>query len=473
MDCAARRRAERLGGARRRAGVGEARHRREAAADHGVLVVARRHAHRLRAGPRRQRELGALRRRRRDRDADHLHRRREGHGARDRREPEGAGVDPDRPQQSRAAVPRRLPSRPRERQARARAEERSLGGLPRRLGPERPLRLSPDAGRGRGHRSHRRGRQGGAVRRVRHRRRVHHGTAGHHRRRQDALRARQPRPRHQRAVRARSRDRQADADRRQREGRRGGRDRPPDDGRNRGLRRQLPEEGMGAGRGFGEGRRRLPESRSQGRVERGLADPRQSQVDAAGRPRQRAGHVLPLRPGCEKALATLHRASRTRRPRAGADGYLRDREPRRPRAAGLPVAAARQRSQRRRQARAGAADGAVRPRRAVGARRLRLQQHPPVARQPRLRGAVGQLPRLDGLRQEVPQRGEPRVRRQDARRPDRRGELGREGGHRAEGQGRDHGRLLRRLRDAGRPHVHARRRLPAASTSSGRRTSSR
>ena len=57
-------------------------------------------------------------------------------------------------------------------------------------------------------------------------------------------------------------------------------------------------------------------------------------------------------------------------------------------------------------------------------RRLGLQPATPVARQPRLCGAVGQLPRLDRLRQGLRQRRQPGVGPEDARRPDRRRRLG-------------------------------------------------
>ena len=53
----------------------------------------------------------------------------------------------------------------------------------------------------------------------------------------------------------------------------------------------------------------------------------------------------------------------------------------------LPDAAAGHRPRRRRQARQAGADGAQRPRRTVGPRRLGLRPRAPVARQPRLRGA--------------------------------------------------------------------------------------
>ena len=52
----------------------------------------------------------------------------------------------------------------------------------------------------------------------------------------------------------------------------------------------------------------------------------------------------------------------------------------------------------------------------------------PVVRQPRLRLPAGQLPRLDRLRQGVPERRQQAVGQGDARRPDRRLQLGRRAG---------------------------------------------
>ena len=80
-----------------------------------------------------------------------------------------------------------------------------------------------------------------------------------------------------------------------------------------------------------------------------------------------------------------------------------------------------------------------------------------VPRQPRLRGPHAELPRLDRLRQEVPRRGEPAVGREDAGRRDVGREVPRVAGHRGPEADRDHGRLVRRLRHAGRRRLHARR----------------
>ena len=71
------------------------------------------------------------------------------------------------------------------------------------------------------------------------------------------------------------------------------------------------------------------------------------------------------------------------------------------------------------------AHGGVGARRAVVARLLGLRPGPPVAGQPRLRGAQRQLPRLHRLRQEVHQRLQQGVGRQDAGGPARRRRRGR------------------------------------------------
>ena len=103
----------------------------------------------------------------------------------------------------------------------------------------------------------------------------------------------------------------------------------------------------------------------------------------------------------------------------------------------------------------GPAGGALGARRAVGSRRLGLRSRGPVVRQSRLRVPAGELPRLDRLRQELRQRRRPRVGRQDARRPDRRGQLGRQAGVRRPEEGRHLRRLLRRLRRPRRRDLHA------------------
>ena len=102
-----------------------------------------------------------------------------------------------------------------------------------------------------------------------------------------------------------------------------------------------------------------------------------------------------------------------------------------------------------------AADGAGGARRTVGARRLRLRCGGAVAGGSRLCRAVGELPRLDRLRQGVHQCRRPGMGPQDARRPDRCGRMGGRQRHRHPRPHRHHGRLVRRLCGAGRPHVHA------------------
>ena len=104
-----------------------------------------------------------------------------------------------------------------------------------------------------------------------------------------------------------------------------------------------------------------------------------------------------------------------------------------------------------------AADGAAGARRPVGARRLRLQPEPPVAGQPRLCRAVGQLPRLDRLRQGVRQRRRPASGAARCTTTCSTPSTGRSSEGIADREPhRHHGRLLRRLCDAGRPRLHAR-----------------
>ena len=79
-----------------------------------------------------------------------------------------------------------------------------------------------------------------------------------------------------------------------------------------------------------------------------------------------------------------------------------------------------------------------------------------MAREPRLRRAAAELSRLDRLRQGAPQRRRPRVGRHDAHRSARRKGLAGRAGHRRRRARRDHGRFVRRLRDARRARVRAR-----------------
>lgn len=94
---------------------------------------------------------------------------------------------------------------------------------------------------------------------------------------------------------------------------------------------------------------------------------------------------------------------------------------------------------------------AARPRgpwRPVGPGPLGVRSGSTALREPRLRGASGQLPWLDGLRQEVRPRREKGIRPGDADRSARRRRLGGEGGDRRSAEGGDPRRLVRRLRGA-------------------------
>ena len=105
----------------------------------------------------------------------------------------------------------------------------------------------------------------------------------------------------------------------------------------------------------------------------------------------------------------------------------------------------------------GPSGGAAGARRPVGARHMGLQPVRAMAHEPRLRRAAAELSRLVGLRQSAPQRRRPRVGRRDAHRSARREGLARGARHRRPGARRDHGRLVRRLRDARRARVRTRR----------------
>ncbi len=174
----------------------------------------------------------------------------------------------------------------------------------------------------------------------------------------------------------------------------------------------------------------------------------------------------------KKATLPVHRPPGARGQAAGADAPAGDQVARRPRAGELPDAAGRLRPRRRRRAGDAArrwccSSTAARGRATSGATTPTTSGSPTAATpccRVNYRGSTG-------FGKKLRQRRQPRVGRQDARRPDRRGRLGRRAEDRRPGQGRDHGRQLRRLRHAGRPDLHARRCSPAASTSSARRTS--
>ena len=137
--------------------------------------------------------------------------------------------------------------------------------------------------------------------------------------------------------------------------------------------------------------------------------PRRQDVDRRVPRERRADEVLPLRSHEERGEVPLLAHVRARGAEAREDDPRARADARRATARRLPHAAGRLGRRRRRQAGQGAADGALHPRRTVGARRVGLQRVGPVARVARLRGAQRQLPRLDGLREVVPQRGRSRM----------------------------------------------------------------
>ena len=182
--------------------------------------------------------------------------------------------------------------------------------------------------------------------------------------------------------------------------------------------------------------------------------------------------LLPLRPHGEEGDVPVHQPPGARGQAAGPMHPRVDQVARRPRPGELPDAAARRRPRRRR--RAGGAgcrwccsSTAARGRATTGAS---TPTHQWLAN----RGYAvlsRQLPRLDRLRQEVPQRRQPRVGRQDARRPDRRRRLGR---RRRRSPTRRRSRSWAAATAATRrwsASPSRRRCSPAASTSSARRTS--
>ncbi len=162
--------------------------------------------------------------------------------------------------------------------------------------------------------------------------------------------------------------------------------------------------------------------------------------------RRRAGVLLRLRPGHPLRAVPVRRPPGAEPVPAGGHGavqlHLAGR-PDHPRLRHVPA-----------RCRPGDLPRGRRARRPAGPGRMGLRPRGPVAGQPRLPVRPGQLPRLHRLRQGLRQRRRPRVGRQDARRPDRRGGLHRRPGLGRPGQGRDLRRLLRRVRGPGRGGVH-------------------
>ena len=376
--------------------------------DPPVFLGARQPQPALHPGQGRGRELPALRRRCRDRRRNHADRFREhprhagGRFGRDSRQAAG------RPQQPRSALSRRPHAGPQHRGAVAGDAERRLCRFRQRREPRPARRDAAQCGRRNGlfprHRQQDRGRTlrhdgaGGFAHHLA--RRLHHG-------RQDALLVGQPRPQHRCA---------AGDGHGQRGDPRGCRGRArryrrfhPRSGhrRGRGLFGQLPQDRMDRAGPGNRRQPRLPRCQSGGAIRHFLAHAGRYQVDRRQRSRHRPIRQLPLRPGGGHADAALRHPARAGRRAAAADAHAGAGEPRRVDLAQLPHSAARLRQRWRRPAGRSGADGAAGPWRAVGARRLWLQQLPPVARQSRLRGAQRELPRLNGLRQGLHQRLQP------------------------------------------------------------------
>ena len=140
-------------------------------------------------------------------------------------------------------------------------------------------------------------------------------------------------------------------------------------------------------------------------------------LDRHVRPRPRPGGDLALRPRHRRGPPAVRRTTRTSTRPTSPHDPGRVPGPRRPAAARLPDPARRRRAGE-------PAAGAAGARRTMDARHLGLQPGRAVPGQPRLRRAPGQLPRLHRLRPPPPHRRDRRVRRDDARRPDRRRRLG-------------------------------------------------
>ena len=152
---------------------------------------------------------------------------------------------------------------------------------------------------------------------------------------------------------------------------------------------------------------RRPEAPARRAAGRGRASPTARSTITAGSSTASAAEAPATYYLYERGTGKHHRAvrhpARARGLSAGAHARRDHPRARRAGAGVLPDAA----GGRAAAAQGAAADGAAGARRPVGARRLRLQPAAPVAGEPRLCRAVGQLPRLDRLRQGVRQRRRP------------------------------------------------------------------
>ena len=179
--------------------------------------------------------------------------------------------------------------------------------------------------------------------------------------------------------------------------------------------------------------------------------------------RHRTGRAAPLRSRQEDARASIPRAreAAARASRAHAGHPLQ--VVRRPGDSRLPDASEGPAAEE-------PAAGAPAARRSLGTRLVGVRFVRAVPRQPWIRRAAAQLPRLHGLRQEIPRRRQQPVGREDAGRRHLGREASRRRGYRRSETDRNHGRLVRRLRDARRRRVHTRTCTRRPFRSSGPRT---
>ena len=184
--------------------------------------------------------------------------------------------------------------------------------------------------------------------------------------------------------------------------------------------RLLPRQG--AGRPTTSSSRRSSRART---IDLGSSTADDRRLADHGLERHRPGRALPLRPQDEEAHASQYKVARAHPARAHGGDEGRSATRRRTASRSRPTSRCRRASPAK-----NLPLDRLPARRPVGARQLGLQQPRAVPRQPRLRRPAAELPRLDRLRQEVPERRQQAVGRQDAGRPHVGRQVPRRPGHR-------------------------------------------